>query len=72
MYKIVVKPVPVDKQKRLQFYLKHTEYRFVFYTYGTLTRSEPHYALYVYSDWNTLAELYISEYILYQEGPAVS
>jgi len=60
----VVKPVPIHIQKNLHRYLGHDRYRFVFYTYGTLSVHSPHYSLYIWDRVTLLAELYISEYII--------
>ena len=64
MQSYLVKPVPVHIQNNLQRMLGHNNYRFVFYAYGTERYNPPHYALYVYSEWNTLADIYLSDYIL--------
>jgi hypothetical protein len=69
MYHAIVKPTPVHIQNNLQHILKHNAYRFVFYCYGTTQIHEPHYALYS-SSWNTCASIYLSDYILYSNGPA--
>lgn len=64
MQKIIVEPVPVHIQNQLERYLRTNDYRFVFYAYGTNDYGPPHYALYT-AHWNTMAALYLSEYILY-------
>ena len=64
MRAFVVKPVPVTAQQYLGRILQHNRYRFVFYAYGTTEYNPPHYALYVYGDWNILADIYLSEYIM--------
>ena len=64
MLSLIVKPPPISVQNNLQRILRHNNYRFVFYAYGTNQHNPPHYALHVYGSWNTLAYIYLSEYIL--------
>ena len=64
MRAFVVKPVPIDVQKRFEKYAKSNAYRFVFFCYGTVSHESPYYALYTWEEVDPLALLYVSEYIV--------
>ena len=64
MRAFVVKPVPIEVQKRFELYAKSSAYRFVFFCYGTVSHEAPYYALYTWEDVDPLALLYVSEYIV--------
>lgn len=61
MRAFVMKPVPIDVQKRFELYAKSNSYRFVFFGYE---HTRPTYALYTWEEVDPLALLYVSEYIV--------
>lgn len=64
MRAFVVKPVPIDVQKRFELYAKSNAYRFVFFGYDAVKDHAAYYALYTWEEVNPLALLYVSEYIV--------
>jgi hypothetical protein len=64
MRAFIVKPTPIEVQKRFEYYAKSNAYRFVFFCYGTVSHEAPYYALYIWEDVDPLALLYVSEYIV--------